>query len=94
MVDFDWDPNKEVANIRKHGVSFNEAATVFWDVLSMTYDDPDHSVDEDRYLTVGVSDLARWLLVSHTDRGDVIRIISARPLTRAERRYYGREQQF
>ncbi len=93
MVDFEWDPNKETTNIHKHGVSFNEAATVFWDVLSMTYDDPDHSVDEDRYITVGISDLARWLFVSHTDRGDAIRIISARPLTRAERRYYERERQ-
>ena len=71
-----------------HGVSFHEAATVFGDPLAITYDDPDHSEDEDRFLTFGHSALGRLLVVSHTDREDRTRIISARTATRKERKQY------
>ena len=76
-MNFEWDPEKAERNIRKHGVSFDEAASVFGDPLSMTYDDPDHSWDEDRYITIGTSQSERLLILSHTDRGRNIRIISA-----------------
>lgn len=92
MVEFEWDPSKEARNINKHKVSFTEAATVFWDVLAATFDDPQHSSEEERYITVGVSNRFRWILVSHTDRGDTIRIISARELKPAERKFYERER--
>jgi uncharacterized protein len=87
-MDFEWDPEKAERNIRKHRVSFVEAATVFGDPLSMTYDDPDHSWDEERYITVGTSQSKRLLIVSHTDRGKATRIISARTATPRERRLY------
>jgi uncharacterized DUF497 family protein len=87
-IEFEWDPNKAEKNIKKHQVSFNEAATVFGDPLSMTFYDPDHSIDEDRYITVGLSRLGELLVVSHADRGDRIRIISARKATRRERKFY------
>jgi len=87
-IEFEWDPNKAEKNIKKHQVSFNEAATVFGDPLSMTFYDPDHSIDEDRYITVGLSRLGELLVVSHADRGDRIRIISARNATRRERKFY------
>jgi uncharacterized DUF497 family protein len=87
-IEFEWDPNKAEKNIKKHQVSFNEAATVFGDPLSMTFYDPDHSIDEDRYITVGLSRLGKLLVVSHADRGDRIRIISARKATRRERKFY------
>ncbi len=74
---FEWDPNKATANFAKHRVSFREAATVFRDPLSMTFDDPDHSDDEERYITIGTSSGGRRLIVAHTDRDDHIRIISA-----------------
>ncbi|MEI6645036.1 MAG: BrnT family toxin [bacterium] len=72
----------------KHGVSFQEAASVLSDFLSVTYHDPDHSNTEHRFITVGTSQSGRLLMVSHTDRGDNIRIISARKTTRAERKQY------
>lgn len=81
---FEWNPNKAEKNIEKHGVSFDEAATVFSDPLSMTYDDPDHSYDENRYIIIGLSALGRLVFVSHLERDDTIRIISARQLTRKE----------
>ncbi len=84
----EWDPLKAAANLKKHGVSFSEAATVFCDPLSVTVADPDHSADEDRYVIVGRSKRLRYLIVAHTERGDHIRIISARELTRAEREAY------
>ena len=87
-MDFEWDPDKAARNLTKHGVSFHEAATIFGDPLALTFSDPDHSDDEDRFLTFGNSDQARLLVVSHTDRDDRIRIISARPATRKERRMY------
>ncbi len=85
---FEWDPQKADSNQKKHGVSFQEAASVFGDVLSITYPDPDHSVKENRFITVGMSRLGRVLMVAHTDRRGNIRIISARKTTRQERRYY------
>ena len=87
-MDFQWDETKAEANQWKHGVSFAEAMTVLADSLSLTGFDPDHSDDEDRYITMGLSVLGRLLLVSHTDRGDMVRIISARKATRRERRDY------
>jgi len=85
---FDWDPRKAASNLRKHGVSFHEAAVIFADPLSITIQDPDHSVTEHRFITVGMDQSGRVLMVSHTDRGDAIRIISARKTTRQERKYY------
>lgn len=87
-IEFEWDPEKEKMNIRKHGVSFHEAATVFGDPLSWTFSDPDHSVGECRYLTFETSSQGKMLIVSHTDRGKKIRLISSRKVTRRERRYY------
>jgi len=88
---FEWNPNKAKKNIVKHGISFDEAATVFSDPLSMTYDDPDHSYDENRYIIIGLSTFGKLLFVSHVETNDTIRIISARQLTRKERKQY--EQQ-
>jgi uncharacterized DUF497 family protein len=87
-VEFEWDPRKAEANLRKHGISFSEAATVFGDHLSETAFDPAHSSEEDRFLTVGRSIRRRLLIVAHVERGDRIRIISARELTRSERDAY------
>jgi len=87
-MEFEWDPRKARINLRKHGVSFTEAGTIFGDELAITVSDPDHSDNEDRYITIGWSDRRRLLIVSHTDRGDQIRIISARELTKAERKEY------
>jgi uncharacterized protein len=87
-VDFEWDGPKAVGNAKKHGVPFEEAVTVFGDVLGATVSDPDHSGDETRLITIGMSSKNRLLLVAHTDRGDVVRIISARQLTRKERHIY------
>jgi uncharacterized DUF497 family protein len=87
-VEFEWDARKAVENLRKHKVSFNEAATVFGDFLSTTAADPGHSASEHRYITVGLSNLGRLLMVAHAERGERIRIISARPLTARERRAY------
>lgn len=87
-MEFEWDEAKAEGNLRKHGVSFPEASTVFADTLALTGYDPLHSADEDRYVTMGVSADGRVLVVSHTDRGDAVRIISARAATRAERKDY------
>jgi uncharacterized DUF497 family protein len=83
-----WDPSKAAANLRKHGVSFEEAASVFRDTLSATGRDPDHSIGELRFVTFGMSRKGRLLTVAHQEQGEVIRIISARPATRRERRIY------
>ena len=85
---FEWNQNKAKKNIEKHGVSFDEAATVFSDPLSITYNDPDHSYDENRYIIIGLSALGKLLFVSHTEIDDKIRIISTRQLTRKERKQY------
>jgi len=85
---FEWDRNKAGHNLRKHEVSFSEAASVFADDLAITYDDPSHSTDENRHITVGFSRQGRLLVVAHTDRENRIRIISARKTTRRERLLY------
>jgi hypothetical protein len=89
---FEWDPAKAVANKRKHGVSFEEARTIFLDEFAVLIDDPDHSREEERFLLVGLSAGLRTLTVSHCYRkaDDVIRIISARKATRKERDAYSR----
>ena len=85
---FSWDPKKAAANLKKHGVSFEEASTVFHDTLSITGSDPDHSGEEQRFITFGNSSQDRLLIVAHTDEGETIRMISARLVTRQERRIY------
>ena len=83
---FEWDKDKERRNIRKHAISFDEAVTVFYDPLSATFADTDHSIVENRFITVGYSSQGRLFVVSHTERGDAIRIINARPATISERK--------
>jgi len=85
---FEWDPEKAEHNIAKHGIEFNEAATVFGDSLSLTIPDPDHSFGEQRYVTIGIEYSGRLLVVVHTDTKERIRIISARRASRAERNGY------
>jgi uncharacterized DUF497 family protein len=87
-VEFEWDARKAAENLRKHKVSFIEAASVFGDFLSTTAADPAHSAGEHRYITVGLSNLGRLLMVAHTEQGDRMRIISARTLTAREERAY------
>jgi uncharacterized DUF497 family protein len=87
-MEFEWDPEKARRNLTKHGVAFEEAATVFADFLSSTFPDPEHSIEEEREITIGTSERGRLLVVSHTERGDRIRIISARKATRRERKAY------
>jgi Uncharacterized protein conserved in bacteria len=89
-VKFEWDPRKAATNLRKHGVSFDEAMTVFADWESITIPDPDHSEGEDRFLIVGSSSRGRVLVVSHAERGENIRIISARHADARERGKHGR----
>jgi uncharacterized DUF497 family protein len=90
-MEFEWDKDKAASNFKKHKVSFDEAATIFGDTLSSTFADPEHSLDEDRYITIGLSDRGRVLIVSHTDRPGRVRIISARVATRREREAYEEE---
>jgi len=85
---FEWDTKKALSNHRKHGVTFEEATSVLRDEFSATGHDPDHSEDEERFVTFGISSQGRLLAVSHTDRGNAIRIISARLATNAERQIY------
>ena len=87
-MEFEWDEKKATANEKKHDVSFHEAATIFSDLLAITFPDPDHSEKEHRNLTFGMSRSNRLLIVAHTDRGYNIRIISARLMTRQERKIY------
>jgi uncharacterized protein len=87
-VQFEWDPAKNETNHRKHGISFGEAATAFGDPLSLTISDPEHSLDEARYILVGLTYSSRLVVVAHIETGDTIRIISARPANNAERRAY------
>ena len=84
----EWDPFKAKSNLRKHRVSFAEAATALWDPLSRTTPDPDHSLEEDRFLTFGFSIRFRLLLVSYSERDDLVRIISARCATKQEQEIY------
>mgnify|MGYP001601373766 CR=1 FL=1 len=85
-MQFEWDREKAKKNLRNHKVSFEEAMTVFYDPLSATFDDPEHSDDEERLITIGYSSRSRLLVVSHTERGKIIRIISARTATAHERK--------
>lgn len=87
-MQFEWDLRKEAANRRKHSVGFREAATVFGDPFATTFPDPDHSAFEERFLTVGESANRRLLVVAHMESEDKIRVISARQLTRRERKFY------
>jgi uncharacterized protein len=84
-MQFEWDPKKATKNLTTHGVSFDEAVTVFYDPLSATFNDPDHSGSERRFITIGFSSQGRLLLVAYTERGGNIRIISARCATARER---------
>lgn len=88
MLSFEWDQKKTRVNEQKHGITFDEACTVFADPLSLTIHDPLHSDNEDRFIITGVSHKNRILIVVHTERGDNIRIISARKATQKERLYY------
>ena len=87
-MEFEWDQTKAESNLEKHDVSFDEAATAFGDPLSLTIPDPDHSEDEERFVLLGESYVTRLLVVVHTERGERIRIISARLATRNERVNY------
>lgn len=87
-MEFEWDEAKARANLRMHGISFVDATSAFYDVLSVTIPDPDHSVGERRFLLIGITVAGRLVVVSHTDRGRRIRIISARRATRRERATY------
>lgn len=87
-MEFEWDSKKATENIQKHGVTFQEAATVFGDPLAITFNDPDHSKSEDRYITFGLSLQKRLIVVSHAERGNRIRIISSRLMDRKERKIY------
>jgi len=91
MIKFEWDPRKDSANQRKHGVSFEEAQSVFFDENAVQFYDEHHSEHEDRFIMLGLSIRSRVLVVCHCEResGNVIRIISARKATRSERKYYG-----
>lgn len=88
MVEFEWDQAKAAANTSKHAVSFDEAKTVFDDPLYVDFYDPDHSVNEYRYIIIGESEQGRLLMVSYAEIGDTIRIVSSREITSAERKRY------
>ena len=88
LVDLEWDEAKAAANFEKHGVSFADAAAVFGDPFYVDFYDPDHSFDERRYLIIGASKEGRILMVSYTERNDVVRLISAREVTSTERKAY------
>ena len=85
---FEWDRGKAEANLRMHRVSFDEAATVFFDTLSVTMPDPDHANAERRFVTMGVSTMGRLVVVAHTERGNTLRIMTARLANAAERKRY------
>lgn len=87
-MEFEWHSPKATRNLMKHGVSFEEATEVFADLLSSTVTDPDHSVGENRFPLFGMTASGRHLAVAFTERGDRIRIFSARPMTRSERKAY------
>lgn len=84
----EWDPRKASSNLRKHGIAFTEAATVFADPLSLTIEDPEHSLGENRFIIIGQSHRGRTVIVSHMEQGDTIRIISARMAAKREKRAY------
>ena len=88
---FDWDEEKAKSNLAKHGISFDEAASVFDDPLFLTFADPEHSLQEQRFLIMGESARGRLLVISYTDCKDITRLISVRPATRKERKAYESE---
>jgi uncharacterized DUF497 family protein len=90
-VNFEWDVEKADANLKKHGVSFDEAKTVFRDPMYLIFADPDHSISEKRFLIIGISESDQLLFVSYTERKSATRIISARRATRRERKKYEEE---
>ena len=89
---FEWDEEKAVKNLKNHRISFEEAKTVFNDPLSITVADPDHSIDEDRYIDIGMSSQGHLLVVVYTERGQNIRLISSRRATKREQRAYEQEE--
>jgi uncharacterized protein len=93
MLEFVWDGAKAAANVAKHGVDFEDAATAFDDPLSITIPDPDHSRGEERFLLIGLSKAGRLLVIAHTERGHEIRLINARAAMRRERQKYEEEPQ-
>lgn len=94
MIQFEWDSTKATANLRKHGVSFEEAQSVFYDEFAVQFFDEEHSTGEERFLLLGMSITAQLLLVCHCEReaGNIIRIISARKATKRESAFYGNER--
>lgn len=92
-MEFEWDAAKAARNLAKHGVSFDEGSTVFGDPLAGTIPDPQHSGDEPRFITIGLSTRRRLIIVAHAERANRIRIISARRATRRERRKYESEEE-
>lgn len=88
---FEWDRKKAAKNLKKHEVSFDEAVTIFYDPLAATVDDPDHSISEDRLITIGFSSRGRVIVVAHTEREGAVRIISARRTTARERKRHEAE---
>jgi uncharacterized DUF497 family protein len=90
---FEWDQKKAESNIKKHGISFDEAVTVFHDPLTATFNDPDHSVGENRWITIGYSTQGQLLVVCHADRRGAVRIISARRATSRERKKHETQKQ-
>lgn len=87
-MEFEWDPHKSDVNLKKHSISFHEASTVFGDPMSITFNEPDHSIGEHRLLTFGHSIMNQLLAVVHTERHEKTRIISARRATKQERKIY------
>ena len=86
--EYEWDPQKATTNLQKHDVSFEEASTIFDDPEFISFIDDEHSVAEERYITIGISHQNRLIIVAHTDRNDTIRIISARKATKNEEKFY------
>ena len=91
FIEFEWNSKKDRANLKKHGVSFEEAKTIFNDPHVITFHDPDHSEMENRFLSAGVSEKGRFLTISHTDRDEKVRIINARRTTKKEKSAYEKE---
>ena len=93
-LDFEWDEDKAAANLKKHKISFGEAKTIFADPFSVTIDDPTHSISEHRFVDIGTSANGKILVVSYTERGQKIRLISCRKATKAEREIYEEREDF
>lgn len=87
-MEYDWDFEKAKINLKKHDISFQEAASVFGDPLALTFNDPDHSIGEYRLLTFGMTKTGKWVIVSHTETQNTVRIISARTMNKQERKIY------